>query len=98
MSKTDLDRTWVKVHAGYRGQERHVLVKIGEEYVVEPLNPRNKKNRGRHCLVIGFHSDEEGKDIFAMVKYLDNNKVGRYMDLGNLIPVNQDNWLEDQSA
>jgi hypothetical protein len=51
-------------------------VKIGAEYVINPVNPRTKKNRDRRVMVTKFVQD--GKyPLRAQVKYLDNNRAGR---------------------
>ena len=55
---------------------RKLTLKIGEEYVVSPLNPKKMKNRGRRVLIRDFTRTEKG-DAEIRVKYLDNNKAGK---------------------
>lgn len=55
---------------------RNLTLKIGEEYVVSPLNPKKMKNRGRRVLIRDFTPNQRG-DAEVRVKYLDNNKAGK---------------------
>jgi hypothetical protein len=63
-----------------------LTLEIGREYIIEPLNPKKLKNRGRHCLLLDFIpvSDSHPRDIQAKIRYLDNNRIGR-AELGDLI-------------
>lgn len=54
----------------------NLTLKIGEEYVVSPLNPQKMKNRGRRVLIRDFTTNQRG-DAEVRVKYLDNNKAGK---------------------
>jgi hypothetical protein len=58
---------------------RQVVLEVGKEYVIQPLNPRSTKNRNRKCILLGFVavSEHEPDYIKAKIRYLDNNKVGR---------------------
>ena len=38
---------------------RKLTLKIGEEYVVSPLNPKKMKNRGRRVLIRDFTRNEQ---------------------------------------
>lgn len=55
---------------------RNLTLKIGEEYVVSPLNPQKMKNRGRRVLIRDFNTNQRG-DAEVRVKYLDTNKAGK---------------------
>jgi len=51
-------------------------IKIGSEYVINPVNPRKTKGRDRKVAVIKFVRD--GKyPLQAQVKYLDTKRPGR---------------------
>jgi hypothetical protein len=64
---------------------RKVTLKVGKEYVVQPLNNRTKKHRDRHCMILDFVpvSDSHPRDIVAKVPVHDNNRIGR-VELGDL--------------
>lgn len=68
--------------------KRHIILEVGKEYIIQPLNPRSTKNRDRRCLLLGFVpvSQYEPDYIKAKIRYLDNNKVGR-AELTDLAPV-----------
>jgi hypothetical protein len=76
----------MQVRAGFHGQ-RNTEIETGKEYIVQPLNPRKLKNRGRHCLVLDFVpvSEAHPNDIVAKVRYIDNNRIGK-VNLSDLIP------------
>lgn len=58
-----------------------VTIEIGKEYVINAPSPRNKRN-GRHVRVLDFvRPFEDRPDVYAKVRYVDNNRVGR-VDLG----------------
>ena len=57
--------------------QREVLLEVGREYVLSPLNPRARRYRGRRCAILGFVPTSDGKDTVAKVRYLDTNRVGR---------------------
>lgn len=61
------------IRSRYRKVVREINVEIGGTYTVEPLNPLVTKNRGRRVVVIAFIDN----DLRAMVKYLDNNRMGK---------------------
>jgi hypothetical protein len=69
---------------------REATLRVGEEYVVQPLNPNKKKHRGRHCVILDFVAVSEfhPKDIVAKVRFLDNNRVGR-AELSDLEPISE---------
>lgn len=76
----------MRVSVGTHG-ERNTEIETSKEYVVQPLNPRKLKNRGRHCLVLDFVplSESHPNDTIAKVRYIDNNRIGK-VDLADLIP------------
>lgn len=78
----------IQVASGGVKLPRQVEVKTGEEYIIQPHNPRKLKNRGRHCLVLDFvpvnDTDPDGY-IVAKVRYLDNNRIGK-VELADLLP------------
>jgi len=58
---------------------RRIVVRVGEEYVIEPVGPGRSRNRGRMCVVLGIE-DREGEDapaIYAKIRFLDTNRMGR---------------------
>jgi murein DD-endopeptidase MepM/ murein hydrolase activator NlpD len=57
--------------------QREVLLEVGREYVISPLNPRATRYRGRRCGILGFVPASDGEDTVARVRYLDSNRVGR---------------------
>lgn len=64
------------VRASYGGgPERVVHLAIGRAYVVEPMNPRAKRFRGRPCILLGF--DDSFMPSKATVKFTDTNKGGQ---------------------
>ena len=68
---------------GHGGKRREVILEVGREYIVDPINPRAKRNRGRRCELLGFVESKDGKRTKAKVTYLDNRRVGR-VELHNL--------------
>jgi hypothetical protein len=50
---------------------------LDQEYVVLPDNPRKLKHRGRNCLILEFEKDDLDNPIYAKVKFLDTNRVGK---------------------
>jgi hypothetical protein len=76
----------MRVSTGVHAQ-RNIDIEPGKEYVIQPLNSRKLKNRGRHCLVLDFVSLSESHPeyIVAKVRYTDNNRIGK-AELRDLIP------------
>jgi len=66
--------------------QKDIKIEIGKEYIIQPLNPRKLKNRGRHCLVLDFVplSETHIDYIVAKVRYTDNNHIGK-AELSELI-------------
>jgi murein DD-endopeptidase MepM/ murein hydrolase activator NlpD len=63
--------------ARHGDEQREVLLEVGREYVISPLNPRATRYRGRRCAILGFVPSSDGEDTLARVRYLDTNRVGR---------------------
>jgi hypothetical protein len=63
-------------------------IKVGKEYVIQPLNMLKKKHRNRRCVVLGFVpvSDSHPTDIVARVRFRDNNRIGR-AELDDLVSI-----------
>jgi hypothetical protein len=69
-------------------KQRKTTIKVGKEYVIQPLNILKKKHRDRRCLVLGFVavSDSHPRDIVARVRFRDNNRIGR-AELDDLVSI-----------
>lgn len=52
-----------------------LIVKIGETYIVKPLNPNKLKHRNRKIQIVKFNSNER-YGLRVNVKFLDNNRAG----------------------
>ena len=63
--------------ATHGNMEREVLLEVGREYVISPLNPRAMRYRGRRCAILDFVPSSDGEETVASVRYLDTNRVGR---------------------
>ena len=76
------------VRVSFGSKERKTTIKVGKEYVVQPMNILKKKHRNRRCVVLGFVpvSDSHPRDIVAKVRFLDNNRIGR-TELDDLVSV-----------
>lgn len=66
--------------------ERNVIVQVGKEMVVKPLNKQKLKHRDRR-VIINKITDEGFKGVKASVKFLDNNRSGKIdvVDLDDII-------------
>lgn len=66
--------------------ERDVIIKVGKEMVVKPLNKQKLKHRDRRVLINKI-TDDGFKGVRASVKFLDNNKSGKVnvVDLDDLV-------------
>jgi hypothetical protein len=84
----NLDTETMEVVSGYGKARRQVVLGIGKEYVIQPLNPRKTKNRDRRCVLLEFApvSQHEPDYIKAKVRYLDSGRIGR-IELEDLAPV-----------
>ena len=58
---------------------RKMTLRVGKEYLVEPLNNRKMKHRDRRCVILDFVpvSESHPRDLVAKVRFRDNNRVGR---------------------
>ncbi len=76
------------VISGIAPHQRRVVLEVGKEYLVSPINARNMENRGRRCTLLEFvpYSPDKPEDILALVKFADSNRNGR-VELEDLIPV-----------
>jgi hypothetical protein len=76
------------VVASFGSKQRRATIKVGREYVIQPLNTQKKKHRNRRCVVLGFVpvSEFHPRDIVARVRFLDNNRIGR-TELDDLVSV-----------
>ncbi len=74
------------VISGMPPNQRRVVLEVGKEYLVSPINERNMQNRGRVCILLEFvpYSYDKPEDILALVKFSDNNRQGR-VELEDLI-------------
>jgi len=62
--------------ATHGNTQREVLLEVGREYTVSPLNPRAQRHRGRACSILEFVPASDGEGTIARVRYLDTNRVG----------------------
>jgi hypothetical protein len=63
---------------------RKVDVKIGNEYIINPVNPRRTKHRDRKVIFKGMDKDRFDKyEPRAKVQFLDTNRIGK-VDIGDL--------------
>lgn len=76
------------VTSGVGPRQRKVILEIGKEYIVSPINERNMENRGRRCLLLEFvpYSPDKTGDEVARVEFLDNHRRAR-VELEDLIPI-----------
>jgi len=73
----------VKLTVTYDIYRREVFLEVGKKYVIEQLNPRIMKNRGRIVEILGF--SDNFMPQFAIVKYLDTKRTGK-VDVSDLAP------------
>lgn len=53
--------------------KRSVLIRVGSRYLINPLNPQKKKNKGRVCELIAF---DEFYQV-AHVKFVDTKRSAK---------------------
>ena len=70
-----------------RTKSREVVLKVGNIYVIEPLNSRKMKNRGRQVEILRFREGGKVPDAVAVVKYLDTGRQGVISELDDLAPL-----------
>jgi ribosome biogenesis SPOUT family RNA methylase Rps3 len=73
---------------GKTPDQRKVVLEIGKEYYIRPINERNAENRGRRCILLDFvpYSPDKPEDIVARVEFCDDYRKGR-VELEDLIPI-----------
>jgi hypothetical protein len=66
--------------------EDKIIVTVGKEMIVKPLNKSKLKHRDRR-VIINKIVDEGWKGIRASVKFVDNNRIGKVdiIDLDDLV-------------
>jgi predicted RNA-binding protein len=61
------------------GDNRKLIRKIdlipGNKYIVNPLNPNKLKNRDRKVILVKIENDK--REIYGKVKYLDTSRPGK---------------------
>ena len=82
-----MDTTKMTVTSGVPPLQRTVTLEIGKEYLVKPINPHNRDNRGRKVIILEFvpYSYDKPDDVVAVVQFLDNRRKGR-IELEDLVP------------
>jgi hypothetical protein len=75
----------VEARAG--AKTRTVDLYVGKEYVVEPMNPAARKNRGRTGHIVALASDRNGRVRF---RFTDTGRVG-LVEPSDLLPVPEAN-------
>jgi hypothetical protein len=56
---------------------RDFKLKIGDSYVVEPINKNKLKHRGRKCTITGYEYDDLNNAKKARVKFHDTDRYGK---------------------
>ena len=67
-------------------RSRRYAVAVGDACIVDPINPRKKKHRGRLCEVVEL----EMLDGDAWVKFIDTGRTGK-VDIGDLVSAKHPN-------
>jgi hypothetical protein len=63
---------------------RKVIVKPGEEYIINPVNARRTKHRDRKVIFKGMDKDRFDKyEPRAKIQFLDTKRMGK-VDIGDL--------------
>lgn len=73
----------MNVNSAYCSKRREVVLELGREYIVEPLNPLKRKHRGRLCFVDKLEADRDGN---IWVRFVDKESRGKVY-LSDLVPV-----------
>ena len=73
----------VEARAGAR--TRSVDLYVGREYVVEPMNPAARKNRGRTGRIVALGSDRNGR---VPLRFTDTGRVG-LVEPSDLLPLQE---------
>lgn len=60
-----------------RKYTRKVIIIAGKRYLISPLNPQTKKNRGRFCIVLRVVYGKDGADYLGLsVRFEDTGRIG----------------------
>lgn len=81
----------MRVHASAGQQRRYVEIRVGGDYVVEPMNPAARRNRGRAGTVIGIRDVKEGRVEF---RFHDTRRVA-LVDPSDLLPLSGESSAAD---
>ncbi|HEX6372269.1 MAG TPA: hypothetical protein VF006_25345 [Longimicrobium sp.] len=73
------------VHARAGAMSRSLDVYVGGEYILDPMNPAARKNRGRTGQVLAFENVKDGRVQF---RFSDTGRVA-LVDPGDLVPLEQ---------
>ena len=69
-----------------RKYHRKTTLRVGHDYIIEPINPIKQRHRGRRCRLLEFVlSERDYKTTIAKVQFLDTKRVG-LVDLDDLVP------------
>lgn len=82
-TRREADSIHVEARAGRRS--RTVDVYVGNEYVIEPMNPAATRNRGRVGQVVAIGDDRYGRVQF---RFSDTGRIG-LVDADDLLPLEQ---------
>jgi hypothetical protein len=84
-TRTTRSAGMMHIEARAGAKTRSVDLYVGREYVVEPMNPAARKNRGRTGHVVALGSDRNGRVQF---RFSDSGRVG-LVDPSDLLPVQE---------
>ena len=77
----ETDYTQVETIRG--DQQRTVILKEGNNYRVNPLNPRKTKHHGRRLMILTIYDFFNNKCGKCKVRFLDTNRIG-FVDMEDL--------------
>lgn len=72
----------MKVDVTVGRKSRSVVLEVGKDYIVQPLNVAATYNRDRRCTVVGFTDVKDGR---VRVRFADTKRVG-LIDPSHLVP------------
>lgn len=84
-TRTRVRQQGLHVEATAGSLRRSLNVFVGADYVIDPLNPAARRNRGRVGRVIAIHNEETGRVKF---QFHDSGRVG-LVDAHDLLPLEQ---------
>ena len=92
-TQTETKRGPAAMHVEARAGSTHraVDVYVGSEYVVEPMNPAARRNRGRTGRVIGIGDADDGRVQF---RFTDSGRIGR-VEARDLVPIEEQSSAAD---